>query len=602
MSLEIPNINGESPKTTPVDADVMLIEDSASTPAFLKKKVAMSDLKTYMAGAKIEQRLIVGPSGNFTDLQAAITWLAIGGNMTGPTEIVMDGGDFPITNTITISLPHYLSIRGLYYLACNFYADTGLTNKPMFSLATDVFFERCTFDGSTLGSYGTLTTENAINITGNAKYLEFKDFEMINFYDGINLTGASDIFVFDYYIEDILGVGIRVNSTGATSIDCEVGSFINCSKGVYLEKSSAGMFQILSNVFENQGGQIAIDYDPNNYIYTDGPTIMSNSWDNTGTFLNGFDFSLASGRDANIYSVSNAGYEDKIPHSKINIINNVTGIIASTQGAYYKLPFINGNSYNCKIKLVNNIAITSVTGNGATVTVTSTSPHNLKTGDYVTMLGWTGGTGTWDTVLAIITRTGANTFTYAQTGNGTATGGVCTINNNRMTYQSANGTDMMFWISGSIIDSQQNENIDIALRKEIAVSTIVGTNTTTQTVTTVSNHGLRTADFVSLTNWSGGTGTWNATSQIVVTGPTTFTYTTGGNCNGSPTAGTGNLGLILAPTTVRMGTQNVPVNFSFNVYTTDVKQNDYFGLHVNNTSSAGRTMTLSDVSWLARAL
>ena len=551
---------------------------------------------------RLLNRYTVGTQGTFATIQAAITWLDTGSNMLGASELLLDSGTYTIADTIVIDLPYHLNIRGFDSESVIFAAATGLTNKPMFQVKSSTFFERFSATGSTLVSYGTQSTENFIEILTDSLYCEIKDFVMDTFYDGISVTKNSEIYVFNGIAETIINDAIVMNSTGANYCDIEIMTFTDCANAIALRKSSAGQFKILTCVFENGSGQTSILYVPADYIYTDGPTILGNTWNNTGTFISGFDFSLVSGRDANIYVRSNAGYEDKKPHAKVNVVNNGTGVVATTQGLYYKLPFTNGNSYNCKILLANTLAVTSLTGNGTTSTLTSTGAHGLKTGDFITTAGWTGGAGSFNVTLGQITVTGTNTFTFLATGNGTATGGTATKNNNRMTYQSANGTDMMFWVSGSIIDSQQNENIDVAIRKEIAVSTIVGTNTTTQTVTTLANHNLRTGDFVSLTNWTGGTGTWNTVSQIIVTGNTTFTYTTGGNCNGSPTAGTGNLGAILAPTTVRMGTQNVPVNFSFNVYASDVKQNNYFGIHVNNTSSAGRTITLSDLSCLAYSL
>ena len=71
------------------------------------------------------------------------------------------------------------------------------------------------------------------------------------------------------------------------------------------------------------------------------------------------------------------------------------------------------------------LVIASVTGNGTTVTVTTTGNHNLMSGLQVTVAGFTGGTGTWNG-LVTITVTSPTVFTYALTGNGTATGGTIT--------------------------------------------------------------------------------------------------------------------------------------------------------------------------------
>ena len=73
-------------------------------------------------------------------------------------------------------------------------------------------------------------------------------------------------------------------------------------------------------------------------------------------------------------------------------------------------------------------AIATVTGDGTTITVTCSSNHNLITGLQVTMTGWTGGTGVWDGQV-FVTVVDPLTFTYPNTGNGTATGGTISVQN-----------------------------------------------------------------------------------------------------------------------------------------------------------------------------
>jgi hypothetical protein len=71
------------------------------------------------------------------------------------------------------------------------------------------------------------------------------------------------------------------------------------------------------------------------------------------------------------------------------------------------------------------ITVTSVSGNGATVTVTCSANHNLFTGANVVMAGWAGGTGVFNGTFSVVV-TGLQTFTYSSTGNGTPTGGTLT--------------------------------------------------------------------------------------------------------------------------------------------------------------------------------
>ncbi len=73
--------------------------------------------------------------------------------------------------------------------------------------------------------------------------------------------------------------------------------------------------------------------------------------------------------------------------------------------------------------------ITSVTGNGTTVTVNVAYAHGLASGQKVMIVmdGWSGGTGDWNGTFEA-TRSSTNAFTYLSTGNGTATGGTCILN------------------------------------------------------------------------------------------------------------------------------------------------------------------------------
>jgi hypothetical protein len=145
-----------------------------------------------------------------------------------------------------------------------------------------------------------------------------------------------------------------MNSTGANSLDTEIMTFENCATGINLLKSSSGLFIISSVVFENSLTQIAIKYAPATYVYFNHPSITANTWNSVGTFLSGFDFTRADGRDADIYVRANCGSEDKIPHFKVNVVNNSSTTSITTAGTFYKAVFTNGTSYACKFTLEDN--------------------------------------------------------------------------------------------------------------------------------------------------------------------------------------------------------------------------------------------------------
>lgn len=77
---------------------------------------------------------------------------------------------------------------------------------------------------------------------------------------------------------------------------------------------------------------------------------------------------------------------------------------------------------NTSNQLGYNMAVASITGDGALVTVTTSSAHRLSSGQSVVLAGWSGGSGVWNGTF-VITVTDGDTFTYPSTGNGVAAGG-----------------------------------------------------------------------------------------------------------------------------------------------------------------------------------
>lgn len=69
--------------------------------------------------------------------------------------------------------------------------------------------------------------------------------------------------------------------------------------------------------------------------------------------------------------------------------------------------------------------ISTLTGNGALSTVTTATPHGLLTGNTITVTG--ASVAGFNVASVPITRTGANTFTYASTGTPSATGASYTV-------------------------------------------------------------------------------------------------------------------------------------------------------------------------------
>ncbi len=70
-------------------------------------------------------------------------------------------------------------------------------------------------------------------------------------------------------------------------------------------------------------------------------------------------------------------------------------------------------------------AISSLTGNGTTSTVTTATPHDLQTGNTITVTG--ASVGGFNVAGVAITKTGANAFTYLSAGTPSATGASYTV-------------------------------------------------------------------------------------------------------------------------------------------------------------------------------
>lgn len=182
---------------------------------------------------------------------------------------------------------------------------------------------------------------------------------------------------------------------------------------------------------------------------------------------------------------------DMIPRTRALdvLIGGIT--IAATAGANFRItaPFVPG-SYDLFGEVVQTEggkaaqAITSITRASTTATVTTTAPHGLQTGDVVAI---TGAVETEYNVNAVITRTGASTFTYTVSGTPSSP---------------ATGTPVFATNGLSITGITQTAG--------------------TATATTAAAHGLATGDTVRVSG--AGQAGYNIDATVTVTGANTFTY------------------------------------------------------------------------------
>lgn len=305
----------------------------------------------YFSAGKntLAYRYYVGTKGHFSTIAEAITWL--NANMAGNSELVLDGSTFTIADSIVINLPYALSFRGFAYNTTVINSATGLEDKPMFIVKSDVSFERMTINGSALAGWGNEATENIFNMPTKGAYVEYRNMNFGGGYKGVSITSGSGIFVQNVIISDCIK-GVEVNTTDTPSIDIETANIEGCQVGIDLMDASALDLLVTTVNFVNGASDTCIKYNGTTVSWNDITSVYGNNWNRLGVFQSGFNFGLQ--RDANIVFISNSGYEDKNPHAKINVINNSTTTTVTTATNYYKVNYANGSTYNVKWGLANN--------------------------------------------------------------------------------------------------------------------------------------------------------------------------------------------------------------------------------------------------------
>jgi hypothetical protein len=98
----------------------------------------------------------------------------------------------------------------------------------------------------------------------------------------------------------------------------------------------------------------AIIYNSSGFTSFQTIFITTNSWNHTGKYIEGFDFTRSDGRDANALIENNAGMGDKNPSCNINVLNSATTTTVTTAATWYKANWTNTSSTTCKWTIVNN--------------------------------------------------------------------------------------------------------------------------------------------------------------------------------------------------------------------------------------------------------
>ena len=255
-------------------------------------------------------------------------------HMSGPTTIRIGGGIYPVTSTQTINLPYPVTFEGISFgesiISC---PDDGST---AFDAQTECYFKMLTFNAGSTPGIG-------IKLSGSGVYYEVKDGFFSGFTKGILTTNSVDFWLFEVDFENCSTTGVEIDAGSTNDItfrtaECD---FFNCNISLnFLSAGTGSIVSILHTTFYNSGsGQIGINYVPttgsDNFRFTSF-VIQGNSYNNTGAFKSGFDFSRADGRDADIFFENNAGVSAERPHVKLSVMNNTSNTTITTSGTFYK--------------------------------------------------------------------------------------------------------------------------------------------------------------------------------------------------------------------------------------------------------------------------
>jgi hypothetical protein len=320
----------------------------------------------------------VSTNGSWTSVAEVMEFLDL--HMVGPSVIRLVGGDYQIDATQTVDLPYPVTFQGSSYGASTLLAGASLSS-PMFDCKSETYFKMLAFDAD--GHSGI----DAIHLGTNLEYYEVKDCTIDGFAKGIVANTNVEVWIFELDIVNTTTAGIEIASGATSGVSLKISEtdFINCGKGINLLSGTNPVVSILNcGFYNNTGSQVGINYVPATFTSLSRVFITNNSWNNTGTFLNGFDFGLSSGRDANTFIKNNSGGQDQNPHCRLSVSNNVSATSITTAGTWYKANWTAGTQSSTTTKwtiTTNRITYQPVNkSNGwAVITGNITVPANNRT-------------------------------------------------------------------------------------------------------------------------------------------------------------------------------------------------------------------------------
>jgi hypothetical protein len=249
--------------------------------------------------AKTNNVFEVSSTGSWTSIKEAIEFLAL--HMPGPSVVRLSGEVFTLNATQIINLPYPLTIEGVSYGATTITPASGIGNTPLFRCLTETYFKYLAFDATALSGFGDNAGQDAIQLEGASIYHEIKDCSFEHFNKTIVLENNVELWLFETDITDAIDAGVEIACGSANGAELTVSEcdFTDSEIGINMASGDDAIVNIVNCTFYNAAGQTGINYDPANFTAFNAMFITNNAWNNAGTFINGFDFSRADGRDAN---------------------------------------------------------------------------------------------------------------------------------------------------------------------------------------------------------------------------------------------------------------------------------------------------------------
>jgi len=297
----------------------------------------------------------VNATSSWTTIDEMVEFLSA--HMSAPAVVRLGEETYDISSTIEIDLPYSITFQGTSYGHATIVAASGLANSPMFRCVSDCYFKMLDFDATALSGYGTHAGEDCIRFVGADTYNEVKDCSFKRFYNTILDSTNAEIWMFECDVTDANNNGVLIHGADAgVVVKVAETDFIGCARGINLSKANGATIQFASGGYYNTNStDTAIVYRPSTFVNSASISIKGNLWNNTGKYVEGFDFSRTDGRDANVILESNAGMGDKRPYCFINVLNSTTTKNIAAANTWYKADWgTNTASTTCKWTISNN--------------------------------------------------------------------------------------------------------------------------------------------------------------------------------------------------------------------------------------------------------